>query len=154
MLEIKSEVLIKAPVEAVWEVVTNMKNYSDWNSQISLLNGKVEVGQKIRIRYKPLFYKSFTVKPCIHQHKPLRSFGWKGFTRLPKMLNGEYVFDLKELGEEATQLRYTQRYSGLLSFLLPRFEVFKDARKSCIKMNAEIKKRVEETFASQAVVMG
>ncbi|MDZ7849216.1 MAG: SRPBCC domain-containing protein [Owenweeksia sp.] len=154
MVQITSEITIKAPLPVVWDVITNLKYYRDWNSQFSMISGRVQPGSRIKLKFSPLYYKGYTVQPRIHRHEAPHVFGWHGLTLLPGIIDGEYLFKLSDLDKNTTRLYFYQRYNGFLSFLLPQFQIFKDARKSCIKMNAEIKSRVEEVFVKghQAVL--
>lgn len=139
--------LIKAPREVVWQVVSELHHYQDWNSQLALLDGQVAEGQRVRLRLRPLWYRTFTFKPVIHRYEAPHSFGWKGMTMLPGILDGEYLFILKAEGTQTTRLIFHQRYTGQLAFLMPRLGLYRDVRKSCIKMNAEIKRRTEDVFS-------
>ena len=152
MSQIASEIIVHAPQQVVWEVLTHMEHYSRWNSQFRLISGRVGEGERLTLRYCPLYCKSYVFKSQVHQFVPQKSFGWKGVLLLPGMLNVECIFDITAVDEQNTQLNFYQGYSGIMAWALLRAQLFRDTRKSCIKLNADIKQRVESVFTPKAVL--
>ena len=54
MKELRSEITIDAPAHRVWEVLTNLGSFPDWNPFMQRASGEVAVGKKLVVRLKPL----------------------------------------------------------------------------------------------------
>lgn len=48
---VQHEIIIDANVEKVWSVLIDTEKYSEWNPVMELVNGKVEVGNKVRYKF-------------------------------------------------------------------------------------------------------
>ena len=47
MREIKTEILIKAPIEKIWAVLVDFSNYSEWNPFIRKIEGVFQKDTKL-----------------------------------------------------------------------------------------------------------
>ena len=146
MQRINSEIFIQGSIEQVWNVVSDLKSYHEWNSQIHLKSGAISLGEHLKIRLNPLYYRSRSTSAVIHDMKPYTRFGLSGLSLIPYLLKVEYLFTLTDLEEQKVGLHLHQRYYGPLAFLMNKRSRTIDARKSCMKMNAEIRRRVEELY--------
>ena len=51
--QLHTEVVIDAPPEAVWDILTDLHRYPDWNPFVVSSEGSVEVGAKLVNRHCP-----------------------------------------------------------------------------------------------------
>lgn len=144
MQTVNSDILITGSKEQVWQVISDLSSYHKWNSQLRLIGGLIEAGEKLKIRIKPLYYRSSKSSATIKDFMPFTRFGLKGISLIPGLLKVECLFTLSEVDKEHTSLHLHQRFYGLFAFLIDRRSYNIEARKSCFKMNAEARRRVEE----------
>ena len=73
----KGEIIIEAPVEKVWQVLTTINDWPSWQSEVteSILNGELKEGAEFKWKAGGL---SFSSK--IHTNHRLKEFGWTGKT--------------------------------------------------------------------------
>ena len=66
---IKTEMKIKATTVKVWTILTDFKNYPNWNPFIKSIVGDVKVGNTIIIKIEPTESKEMTLSgPKIGLH--------------------------------------------------------------------------------------
>ena len=63
--ELKTEILINADYERIWGILVNFEDYPNWNPFIKSIEGKPEVGLKIKARMEPPGASGMTFKPKI-----------------------------------------------------------------------------------------
>ena len=51
MFTIEAKTEIHATPEIVWEVITDLPAYADWNSQLFYLGGTLALGEKIKLKF-------------------------------------------------------------------------------------------------------
>jgi len=49
MREIRTEIQISAPIDNVWNILTEFNNWKDWNPTINRADGSASVGSKLNI---------------------------------------------------------------------------------------------------------
>ncbi len=52
-LKLHTEIIIEAPVNYVWQVLSDFAKYKDWNPFILSVTGNLIVGEKLTIKIKP-----------------------------------------------------------------------------------------------------
>lgn len=137
-----AETDINAPIETVWAVLTDMHRYADWSTWLRYEGGDVVLGQKISLRLTPPDGGGYSFHPEILVLEPPNHFAWIGRTGLPHVFDGEHHFELSS-HQNGTHLINRERYSGLLSPLMKRLPMMKDAKPGFEAMNAEVKQRAE-----------
>lgn len=147
MQKLNSEIRIAAEPRSVWNVLIHFEKYQEWNSQLKLLAGKVFEGSRLKIALKPLYYRSLKSSLVISDLTNLSRLGLSDIRILPfGLLSLDCLFTLNENENGSTTLDLHQQYKGLLSGLISKPARFREAKKSCIKMSAEIKRRAEELY--------
>lgn len=142
MFIIEHTIEIKAPAAKVWQVIVEMENYEQWNSQLFYLGGNLALGEKIQLKLITTGQKGYEFKPKIIVFKEGKEFTWLAQTGFKGIFDGEHHFTLKERND-TTILHNYEKYSGLLSPLMQRLPMMKDADKGFALMNQEIKLRAE-----------
>lgn len=49
MLELRAEIEIEAPVERIWEVLTDFEEFPEWNPFIRRIRGTSQVGSRLDV---------------------------------------------------------------------------------------------------------
>ncbi|WP_242494558.1 SRPBCC domain-containing protein [Brumimicrobium glaciale] len=63
--EIKTEIVINSSKERIWEVLTNFKEYPVWNPFIQSITGKIEIGEKLKVKIVPPNSKGMIFNPTV-----------------------------------------------------------------------------------------
>lgn len=140
--EIKSEILINASVEEVWNKITDFESYNKWNSQLTYLGGKVGKGEILHLRLAAEA-NPYEFKPKISHFEENKTFAWLGITVIPKVFDGEHFFEITPIDNSTTLVVNREEYSGVLSLIFKQLPMMKEAPKGFEKMNAELKNYIE-----------
>lgn len=145
--ELHTEVEIAAPALVVWESLTDLAAYEDWNPFIVSARGRAEVGEKLTNRMQPPGGKAITFKPTVTVVEPPVAFEWFGRLGLPGILDGRHRFELRASVDGNTILRHSETFDGLLVRLV-RKSLDTTTMAGFDAMNAALKARVEQLVGS------
>jgi hypothetical protein len=143
MKEIKTEIDINAPIDKVWEVLTDFKAYPNWNPFIVSLEGDVYVGSVFKVVLHPPGSKPMTFKPRCLQMELNKEFIWLGKLFFPGIFDGKHIFELSELGPAKTKFVQREEFKGLLVPLLWK-QLDNNTRKGFELMNQKLKEEAEK----------
>ncbi len=143
MKEIRTEIEIRASAEKVWDLLTDFKNFEQWNPFIRKIEGTPALGTEIKIHLHTSRGKSRTYQPKITKLEPLKELRWFGKSTIPGVFNGERIFVLEPI--EGNQIRFIHKeiFTGLLVNLVGN-RLDKDMYSSFISMNEALKKTAEK----------
>lgn len=116
--DIQTEIDIDAPPEAVWEILTNLESYADWNPLITSSSGVVGVGEKLTNRFEPPEGRAMTFTVEVTAVDPTQEFHWNGrLLGIPGLFEGRHRFEL-EASPDGTRLKHSEAFSGLVAPLI------------------------------------
>lgn len=138
--EIKTEILIKATPEKVWQILTKFDDYPQWNPFIKYIVGDVRVGNKIKVKIAPPEEKGMTFKPKVLTCETNRALKWVGHLLFPGLFDGEHIFELIDNRDGTTTFRQSEKFKGLLVGLLN----IENTQKGFELMNEKIKELAEK----------
>jgi hypothetical protein len=141
MKELRTEIEIRAPVERVWEVLTDFGAYETWNPFIEHIEGELHPGARLRVRMRPPGSRATTFSPSVTDLQPARRVSWLGHLGVRGIFDGEHIHELEPIGADRT--RYVQRESfrGVLVPLVGG--VLRKTEEGFRRMNAALKARAE-----------
>lgn len=140
--ELHTDVEIDAAPEAVWQVLTDLDQYPDWNPFIVSAEGRAEVGERLTNRMQPPGGKSITFKPTVTAVEPTVTFEWLGRLGLPGVFDGRHRFDLAPSEQGGTLVTHTEQFDGILVRFM-RTSLDTKTVAGFEAMNAALKTRVE-----------
>jgi len=143
MFKISATTIIYAPIATVWQTMTDVAAYAEWNSQLSYLGGTLAQGQKIHLKLEPQGQSGYEFQPEVIVLESEKEFAWVARTGFRGIFDGEHHFVLEDLGNGQTRLHNYEIYSGLLSPIMKRLPMMKGADEGFALMNREIKERAE-----------
>lgn len=160
--QLSTTVDIAAPPAMVWEVLTDLDAYGQWNPFIpsaSLQDGDTVLaeGSKLKNRMLPPGGRAMTFSPTITELVDGRVFEWLGRLLLPGLFDGRHRFELEAItlspgatGDDAddrqgTRLHHSEQFSGLLVPVFRR-SLDKQTRSGFEAMNDALKDRAEARF--------
>lgn len=138
--EIDTEILIDATPEKIWAILTKFENYPDWNPFIKTINGEVKVGNKITTRIDPPNSKEMTFKPKILTYETNKELSWIGHLLFPGLFDGKHKFELIDNANGTTTFRQSEKFKGILVWLLN----VENTKKGFESMNIKLKALAEQ----------
>lgn len=143
MKEIHTEINIQATAERVWEILTDFKNFQQWNPFIYKIDGDPSIGTRITIHLRTPNGKNRRYQPKITMVEPFRELRWLGKLTIPGIFDGERIFILEPIGDKQIRFVHKEIFTGLLVHLVGN-RLDRDMYSSFISMNEALKKRAEE----------
>ena len=133
----KVAIMIAAPPETVWHLLTDAANYTRWNSTLSTLEGNISPGGVVRMTVKAAPGRTFKVR--VSEFEPNQSMVWRdGFA---PMFQGVRTFTLEQRGADAAYFTMSEEFSGLILPLiagkLPDFQPIFERYAADLKRAAE-----------------
>ena len=108
---------ISANIDAIWQILTDASHYTDWNTTVDKVEGRIAAGEKITFHAKVSPGRAFPVK--VTEFVPGEKMVWTGGMPLG-LFKGERVFTLTDRRGGAVEFRMSETFSGLLSPLIER----------------------------------
>jgi hypothetical protein len=148
--ELKTFVDIDATPERVWQVLTDLPAYAQWNPFITRAEGTFAVGERLSLRLPPVnALLQVTLRPTVLEVTPcrrLRLRSRQGRLGLPGLFDAEHTFTLTQ-HDGAVRLLEEQRLRGLLVAVMAR-SLNRRRLPALTAMNAALKDWSERTPAT------
>lgn len=143
MNKICTDVTIEAPINEVWDLLTDFEKYEKWNPFIKCIKGKLETGSKLEVYMQPPRMKGITMNPVITKTEPVNEFRWTGNLWVRGIFDGEHVFRLEELENNRSRLIQCERFRGVLAPLI-LYLIGDKTREGFELMNSSLKNECEK----------
>ena len=147
--ELRREIEIAAPVETVWETLTDLATYPDWNPFIVSAEGRPEVGERLTNRMQPPGGKARTFTPTVTVVEPLVTLEWLGRLGPPGIFDGRHRFDLAPTESGGTLVTQSEQFDGILVRPMRR-SLDTQTVAGFDAMNAALKSRVEASVGHRS----
>lgn len=120
--QLYTEIRINAPIQTVWDIFSDFKNYPNWNPFIRSIRGELQKGARFQADIG-----SFKFKPTVQVFNEQEELTWLGRFILPGIFDGRHSFILKENKDGTTTFVQQEDFYGILIPFMKR------------KLNSEIK---------------
>lgn len=132
------EITINAAPEKVWDILTNMDEYPNWNPVMKLLEGEVQEGNKVKYKFTQDEKSISEIDAIVVQVIPNKLLNQKGGIPLILTFNHRYV--LESTGN-STKVIIHEDYKGIgVNFWNPQ-----SVEEAYKRLNVALKNRVEQT---------
>jgi hypothetical protein len=138
--EIRSEIDIEAPPEAVWTQLTDLGRYEEWNPFITRAAGSPGAGQRLSLRMQPSGGRAVTIRPRVTTAARDSTFEWLGHLGVPGVFDGRHRFELSPT-PTGTHVVQREDFRGLLVRPLRR-SLDTGTLSGFESMNAALRRRV------------
>ncbi|MBL4795274.1 MAG: SRPBCC domain-containing protein [Pseudomonadales bacterium] len=143
MREIITDIIIDAPKEKIWALLTDFDNYSNWNSFITKAKGTPSSGRtvKIKVRANNVTLPTITAKIRIAEENKELSWGGPDNALASKIVGADHYFQIEELSDNQCRFIHGERFYGILPMLT--WKVIAASKPGYLAMNQEIKEQAE-----------
>ncbi len=149
MKQLHTETEIEAPVERVWDLLTDFASYHQWNPFIRSISGQPVPGERLEVRLEPPGGRGMTFKPKVLNAEPNHELRWLGHLLVPGLFDGEHSFTIQPLEENRTRFIQREAFKGLLVPLFAR-SLDNNTRRGFEEMNRALKERAETVPAGES----
>lgn len=139
---LETDILIDAPPDEVWRILSDFARYPEWNPFIVSISGAAKPGRSLRVTLEPPGRKPMTFRPVVKSAVPGREFRWLGRMFVPGIFDGHHQFVLEDT-DQGTRFVHRESFSGLLAGFVLR-TMGEAIRKGFIQMNEALKERAEQ----------
>jgi hypothetical protein len=143
MKELTTEIQINSSPEILWDVLTDFKNYYQWNPILQKINGEPLIGNQLEINLRTVGGKNRVYHPKIIKIIPNQELRWKGKFLFSQIFSGERVFLIEKISDNKVNFVNKEIFGGIgLRFAPGKME--DDIVASFNKMNEALKKTIEQ----------
>ncbi len=142
MKELRTEIEIKASPEKVWEILTDLAKYPEWNPFLHHAVGSPTLGGKVDITFLQ-GSKDMTLHCKVVKALPHRLLAWKYHVIAPFLWNGVHSFTIDRLGDKLVRFIDVEVFSGLL-IPAQANSIETTSRQDFMSMDKALKQRAEK----------
>lgn len=143
MVEIRTELEIRASAARVWAILIDFPRHPEWNPFVRAISGKPAAGETLTVSVQPPGGKGMTFRPKVLIAEPNRELRWRGRLLLPGIFDGEHYFQIRESGPGVVTFVHGEQFSGLL-VPLAKSSLESGTKAGFEAMNRALKTRAEQ----------
>ena len=137
---LESWIDINVPVSIVWDALNDVESWEKWNSFIPKVEGKLEVGNTMKIKVVSPGMKAMIFEPTVYEIEKYKRISWGGGFLL-FVYKGIHEFILEEIDANTTRFKQIEKFQGPI-VLLMKLMIQKTAI-GYLNMNEEFKNFLE-----------
>jgi len=139
--EVRTEVIINAPIDSVWKMLISIEKYPEWNPFICEVKGKFKVKSFLKFKMKTQdgTIKKFSAKLLVLNKN--ESFAWGG--SLLFLFKAKHYFLLNAIDPNTTKLVQGEYWKGLFGKAYGK-KVYQSACYNFNAMNEKMKDVLEK----------
>lgn len=141
--EIRTEIVIQAPAEKIWKILTDFDSYPNWNPFIKSITGQVVQNSIFKVVIEAPDSKPMTFKPKVLVFEEEKEFRWLGHFLFRGLFDGDHKFELIDHKNGTTTFVQSEQFSGVLVPFLRKMLDTKTV-KGFDLMNKKIKELAEK----------
>ncbi|CAH1519866.1 conserved hypothetical protein [Vibrio owensii] len=107
---VHTEIIIPSTPEKVWQVLTDIERYQEWNPAITLVKGTLEVGNKVTYHFQETESKEANISSEVIEITPYTHLNHKGGIWGVITFDQHYYLEPHELG---TKFVIHEDYTGI-----------------------------------------
>ena len=134
---------VNAPAARVWDALTALDRYPEWNPQIPRVTGRLLPGEQIELQLALPGRPPMALTATIEEARPDALLTWRGHVMAPWLFEGYRRFEIEPVAPTQVRVTHVEDVHGLLA---PLFGLALGARvqSSHDALNAALKARAEE----------
>jgi len=133
---------VNAPAARVWETLTALDRYPEWNPQVPRVSGRLQPGERIALQLALPGRPPMDLTATIEEMRPDVLLTWRGHVVASWFFEGYRRFEIAPVTPEQVRVTHVEDVHGLLA---PLFGLALGSRvqRSHDALNAALKARVE-----------
>lgn len=135
---ISTQIHINATPNQVWQVLTDVDLYPEWNPFVKSLEGVVKEGSYIKVSLPGM-----KIKPKVINFEKNNLFKWSGNLLFKGIFDGVHSFRLVDNDDGTTTFIHSEEFKGFLIPLLKK-KLSTEIKDGFEEMNRALKQRVEK----------
>jgi len=143
---IRSAIEIRAPIDTVWQVLTDFGAYPDWNPHIKRVIGMAAQGGRLAIHTQPPGGRMIVMRPRVITWSPPNELRWRSTFLNRRLFSGEHGFRLEPTATNRVRFVQDETFSGLLVPLYARLRLPR-TRRGFDDTNEALRDRAEQEAA-------
>jgi len=133
---------VNAPAARVWETLTALDRYPEWNPQIPRLTGSLQPGEQVDLRLALPGRRPMDLTATIEEARPDALLTWRGHVVAPWFFEGYRRFEIEPVAPGQVRVTHVEDVHGLLAPLFgltlgSRVQSSHDALNAALKARAE-----------------
>lgn len=140
MREIRTGAVLDATPEAVWDALTDLEAYAEWNPQTVEASGTVADGERVELTVRPGGGRERTMTATVVEADPPGRLEWVSTLGSCWLFSARHTFELEPLEDGRTRLVNRETLTGVLV----RFAVPDDADSDYEAMNRALAERLAD----------
>jgi hypothetical protein len=113
-MQITTNISINASSEKVWGILTDFKNYGEWNPFITSISGEVKVGNTLQVTIAPSNGNAMKFKPMLLVVNPQKELRWIGKLLFKGLFDGEHFFNIVDNKDGSITFTQGEKFTGIL----------------------------------------
>ena len=135
--------MIDAPPERVWDEMTDFASFPDWNPFIREAQGRLEPGEKLKIRLRLDRGLKMTFRPRVTKVEPNRELRWLATLGRPGVFDVDRAFQI-EPREGGVRFVMSEECTGFLTPVMFATNLEAQLYRGYDAFNEALRKRVEQ----------
>jgi hypothetical protein len=133
---LESWIDIHVPVADVWHALNDFASWEKWNSFIPVVEGKLEIGNSMKIKVVSPGMKAMIFEPTVYAIEEYKKIAWGGGFLL-FVYKGIHEFILEEIDANTTRFKQTEKFQGPIVLLMKK--MIQKTAVGYMNMNEEFK---------------
>ena len=114
MRELRTETIIHASAERIWQILIDFDRYPEWNPFVISILGRPKLRERLKVTLLNTKGKPTTFQPKITLLKKNQVFGWLGNLWIVGLFDGHHIFEIQEMEQGRCRFLHREEFSGLL----------------------------------------
>ena len=133
---------VDAPAARVWEALTALDRYPEWNPQIPRIRGSLRPGERIDLQLALPDRAPMNLTATIEEARPDVLLTWRGHVLAPWFFEGYRRFEIEPVASGRARVTHVEDIHGVLAPLFGlalggRVQASHDALNAALKARAE-----------------
>lgn len=142
MKENRNQIEIKATPKEVWEVLTNLEKYAEWNPLMYHAKGNIEEGGSVDLSVRTTSTE-MRFDCTVTSVEPNHELAWKFHVIHPFLFRGEHIFRIERINDETVKFIDRENFKGPLVLLRGKY-LDTEVKEGMIVMDEALKQKVEQ----------
>jgi hypothetical protein len=140
---IRSTLEIRAPIDVVWQVLTDFAAYPAWNPHVRQISGQPGIGQRLTLVSHPPGGRPMRFRPLIIAWRPPHELRWRTTFVTRAIFTAEHGFRLEPIDDERVRFVQDETFRGLAVPLYSHFRL-SATRRGFDRMSQALREQAEQ----------